>query len=76
MSRQIYGVNIKNGITVQAPCKYTPPFDKDINRYIVRLNNILYQLNSSRDPKVAYERITLLATEVGIVLNIPQPQTT
>jgi hypothetical protein len=71
MSRPIYGVDVKNGAIVQPPCKYTPAFEKDINRYIVRLNNILTQLDSLRDPELAIERIVVLETELGITLNKP-----
>jgi hypothetical protein len=71
MSRQIYGVNIKNGTIILPPCKYTPPKEKDINLYIMRLNNVLIQLNTLKDPKIALQRLEFLESELDIILNPP-----
>jgi hypothetical protein len=45
-------------------CKTSPPPGQDINAYLLRLKDIVAQLNASNDKKRAIERLDLIIADV------------
>ena len=50
-------------------CTYTPPPGQDITPYMLRLQNIITQLNTVKDKRITLERIDLLIADITAVIS-------
>lgn len=57
-------------------CKTTPPPGQDINVYLIRLREIVAQLNDTNDKKRAIERLDLIIEDVKEAVRRTNPGVT
>jgi predicted acetyltransferase len=54
---------------MSSKCTYTPPPGQDITPYMIRLQDIITQLNIVKDKRITLERIDLLIAEITTAIS-------
>jgi hypothetical protein len=55
-------------------CKTSPPPGQDINEYLIRLKDIVKQLNEKKDKEITIERLDLMITAIKSSIQTTNPE--